>query len=107
MKATATEEPVFEPVPEPIGGPALPLPHAARLVGRVRVPVTLTVRPWARLYELPDGRRLWCVRLWEHGEVVTRCLAPSTLRRYARASGLRELERDLREVEEGPRGDLA
>jgi hypothetical protein len=69
--------------------------------------VTLTVRPWARLYELPDGRRLWCVRLWQLDGVVTRCFAPSTLLRYARTNGLAELERELCEAEEAPHGARA
>jgi hypothetical protein len=30
---------------------------APRRIGRLRLPITLTARPWATLYEMADGRR--------------------------------------------------
>ena len=84
-----------QPVPEPI--PPCPLPSRATPLARVRVPVTLHVRPWATLYRLPDGRRIWCVRLpREDGEPVHRCVPTDRLLAYARSSALSELEADLR-----------
>jgi len=83
-------------VPEPIET-STPQRRRGRLapLARVRVPITLTVRPWARLYELPDGRRLWCLRLWEGERPRTRCVTTARLRAYARSSGLAELERAI------------
>jgi hypothetical protein len=74
-------------------------PAGVRRIARVRVPITLTVRPWATLYRLPDGRRLWCLRLWEGEAPRRRCVSTERLRAYARASGLPGLERELEEAE--------
>jgi hypothetical protein len=101
MQPWTTEEPAFEPVPERCATTGA---SRVRLLARVQVPLTLTVRPWARLYELPDGRRFWCVRIWEDGRPVHHCVAPWVLRRYARRSGLRELAAELRTAEGGSRG---
>jgi hypothetical protein len=103
MEARTVEEPAFEPVPEPHDDPTLPPIGRVRLRAQLRVPLTLSVRPWARLYELPNGRRCWIVRLWEHGEAVPHCLPTSALRRYARQSGLRQLEAELAEADGGDR----
>jgi len=83
-----------EPVPEPISRLGRPAPGVVRL-GRVRVPLSLTVRPWATLYRLPDGRTLWCVRLRDAGEIRTRCIGTDRLLAYARSSGLARLEREM------------
>ncbi|HEV2317820.1 MAG TPA: hypothetical protein VGV89_09665 [Thermoplasmata archaeon] len=65
----------------------LPLGSVRRL-GRLRLPVTLTTQPWATLYQYPDGRRIWTVRLWWLDRPVSRLVPTDRLRRYARASGL-------------------
>jgi hypothetical protein len=94
-----------EPVPRfPEYPVACTLPERVRRIGRVRVPVTLGLAPWATLYELPDRRRLWCIRLWEGDAPVRRCLSSATLLAYARASGLVELERRVREILESRGG---
>jgi hypothetical protein len=67
-------------------------------VGTVRVPITLTARPSATLYQYPDGRLLFCVRLWKVDGVAHRCVSPATLRAYARASGLTGLVREIDEL---------
>lgn len=88
---------VSEPFPSRPEHPvAPPLPAPVRRLGRVRVPIALGCAPWATLYELPDHRRLWCLRLWDGDRPVPRCLATSALLAYARASGLAPLEREIR-----------
>jgi hypothetical protein len=84
-------------LPEPLSSPYPNSPSERRAVprARVRVPLTLTVRPWATLYVLPDGRRWWCLRLRENGTVRTRCVSTDRLRSYARRNGLAQLEREL------------
>lgn len=73
----------------------LDLPNAraglVRRIGRVRLPLALTYRPWATLYVLPDGRRWWIVHLWEVDRPVPRLVATSTLLAFARRSGLAEV----------------
>ncbi|HTT26538.1 MAG TPA: hypothetical protein VMH90_06225 [Thermoplasmata archaeon] len=81
-----------EPVPRPHDERSSPDPVRPRPLARIRVPLTLTVQPWATLYRLPDGRRWWCLRLREDGEIRTRCVSTARLRAYARASRLPALE---------------
>ena len=96
----------WEPVPfataEHAGpqGPSSPSPGTYRVlrVGRLRVPIAGAHRPWATLYRMPDGRELWCLRLWEEGHPVRRVLATSTLLEYARRSRLRSLEAEILEL---------
>jgi hypothetical protein len=71
-------------------------PAPVRRLGRVRVPITLGRAPWATLYELPDHRLTWCVRLWELDRPVSRCVPTARLLAYARRSGLTALEREVR-----------
>jgi hypothetical protein len=79
--------------------PSAPEPEGrVRRIGRLRVPLTLTCRPWATLFVMPDGRALWCVRLWDGAGPAKRLLPTTTLRAYARASGLSELEREIAEL---------
>lgn len=96
MQTEALRATEVQPVPDP----TVPCRAPPRLRPRaeVRVPLTLTVRPRARLYRLPDGRLLWCLRLPEDGVVRTRCVDSARLLRYARSSGLAELEADLVEA---------
>ena len=96
MHATERSTPETQPVPEPIVLDLCPPRNGVVRRARIRVPLTLTVRPWATLYRLPDGREIWCLRLRDDGEVRTRCVPTERLRSYARRSGLRTLEADLR-----------
>jgi hypothetical protein len=66
-----------------------------RVLGTIRVPVTLTACPRATLYQYPDGRLLFCLRLWDVDGATRRCVSPGTLRAYARESGLATLEREI------------
>ncbi len=91
----ATQDP-SQPVPELCTWAAASKAARVTRLARLRVPVTLTARPWATLYRLPDGRRLWCLRLWDGNAPRRRCVTTARLLEYARASGLRELERALR-----------
>lgn len=71
------------------------LPPGARLVGRVRVPLTLTVAPWASLYRLHDGPPIWRVRLPTiEGAPVWRTLSRTEPIRWAIASRLPLLARE-------------
>lgn len=97
MCALHEGSPEVQPVPEPL--PVRATRRATYRIARVRVPLTLTVRPWATMYLLPDGRRIWCLRLRECGEVRRRCVPTDRLRRYARESGLDELESAIEEAE--------
>jgi|HubBroStandDraft_4_1064222.scaffolds.fasta_scaffold80081_2 hypothetical protein len=78
--------------PEPVRAPTPELPRSAsplvRRLGRVRLPLALGHRPWATAYRLPSGATVWCVRLWQDGRVVRSVVTTTTLRRYARRSGL-------------------
>jgi hypothetical protein len=67
----------------------------ARKLGRVRLPIAGPYRPWATLYRLPDGRRLWCVRLWDIYRPVRRCLTTGMLVAFARLNGLTALRREI------------
>lgn len=62
-----------------------------RAVGRVRLPLAGPYAPWATLYRLPDGRLLWCVRLWEGDRAVRRLVATDVLRAFARRNRLVDL----------------
>lgn len=68
----------------------------ARAVGSVRLPLAGPYRPLARLFQLPDGRLLWHVRLWEVDRPVPHLLPTWVLLRYARSNGLRALEAEIR-----------
>jgi|HubBroStandDraft_3_1064219.scaffolds.fasta_scaffold55914_2 hypothetical protein len=94
-----------EPVPELTEPNPLPPRCRVRPLARLRVPLTLTVRPWATLYRLPDGRTLWCIRLPAHGVVVTRCVASHQLRTYARINGLAQMEHELDDALAGAGGE--
>jgi hypothetical protein len=84
-----------EPVPELNCAERTERSTTVRPLARLRVPLTLTVQPWATLYELPDGRRWWCLRLREDGVVRTRCVPTERLRAYAHRNGLRAMEAAL------------
>ncbi len=92
-----------EPTPEPLPLASDELAPAARCrrLGAVRLPLAGPYRPLATLYELPDGRRLWCVRLWEVDRPVRRCLSTGYLIAFARLNRLDGLEREIRAVADG------
>ncbi|MFZ1022804.1 MAG: hypothetical protein WAN87_01550 [Thermoplasmata archaeon] len=69
--------------------------HRARRLGSARVPIAGPYRPLATLYQFPDGRLLWTLRLWEEERVVLRVFVTSVLLRYARLNHLASLEAEL------------
>ena len=73
-----------------------------RSLGRLRLPISLTVRPWATLFEMPDGRRLWCVRLWDEDRAVRRCFSTGYLIAFARLNGLGALRLEIEEIARRP-----
>lgn len=97
MSSVGAAERPSPPCPEP-NEPLAPATRVRR-IARVRVPLTLTVAPWATLYRLPDGRPLWCVRLWDGRTPRRRCVSTATLLAYARASGLPALAAAVVEAE--------
>ncbi len=71
-------------------------PTRQRPIGRLRVPLAGPYRPWARLYRLPDGRLLWCLRLWEECRPVPHVVSTGTLLAFARLNRLPDLARRIR-----------
>jgi hypothetical protein len=69
-----------------------------RRIGRLRLPIALTARPWATLYEMRDGSRLWCVRLWDEDRAVRRCFTTAYLIAFARLNGLDALRAEIEEL---------
>jgi len=69
-----------------------------RRIGRLRLPIALTAHPWATLYEMPDGTRLWCVRLWDEDRAVRRCFATGYLVAFARLNHLEALRVEIEEL---------
>ncbi len=106
MARTRPVTPTWEPVPFAIAdhasrsgtAPRSGAPYRVVRVGRLRVPIAGAYQPWATLYRLPDGRELWCLRLWEGDHPVRRTLGTSTLLEYARRSRLRQLEAEILEL---------
>jgi len=64
-------------------------------VGEVRLPLAGPYRPRARLYQLPDGRLLWHVRLWEDDRAVAHLVPTSVLAAFARVNRLPQLEAEI------------
>ena len=91
----------FEPVPR------LPFPehgpHRVRKVGEVRLPIAGPYRPRARLYQYPDGRLVWLVRLWEHDRAVPHLVSTPVLRAFARVNGLARVRAEVDALEERAR----
>lgn len=85
----------YEDQPVPASFAALRRTRLRRL-GSVRVPIAGPYRPTAHLIALPDGRLLWWVRLWEVDRAVPHLIPTHRLLRYARASRLVALEREVR-----------
>jgi hypothetical protein len=64
-------------------------------LGRLRLPIAGAYRPWATAYRLPDGRVLWCVRLWQVDRPRVSCVATSTLRMFCRLNHFPELAAEM------------
>ena len=75
---------------EPVPRPTFPQPPTGRVrkVGELRLPIAGPYCPRARLYQYPDGRLLWLVRLWEHDRAVPHLVSTDTLREFARINQL-------------------
>jgi hypothetical protein len=80
-----------------------PFEGRVRRVARVRVPLSLTCRPWANAYRLPNGTTVWCLRLWQDGHLERVVVSTASLRAYAVRSGLRTLAAAI-ERAAGPAG---
>ncbi|HXQ48705.1 MAG TPA: hypothetical protein VN842_02860 [Thermoplasmata archaeon] len=70
-----------------------------RRVGSVRLPLGGPYRPKAVAYRLPDGRIVWCVRLWEVDRAVRRCVSSATIRQFCRMNRLPGVEGEVDRVE--------
>ncbi len=74
-------------------------------VGRVRVPIAGPYRPWARLYRLPDLRRVWVVRLWDRQCAVRRMTSTAILLEFARLNRFPALAARVRWLDRLGRSD--
>lgn len=72
-----------------------------RRLGRLRLPIAGPYRPWATAYRLPDGRIVWCVRLWEVDRAVRRCVGRHVVHAFCRMNRLHALEAEVDRVEAG------
>jgi hypothetical protein len=79
--------------------PLRSIPGRVRRLGVVRLPLGGPYRPKATAYRLPDGRIVWCVRLWETDHAVKRCFPSETIRRFCRMNRLPEVEEEVDRVE--------
>ena len=101
MQQESTEQlPTRQLIPaEPLAPrPRISRGRRLRRLGSVRVPIAGPYLPRATLYQFPDGRLLWTLRLWEEDRVVRRVFATSDLLRYARLNLLASLEAELEAV---------
>ncbi|MCI4368575.1 MAG: hypothetical protein L3K09_03320 [Thermoplasmata archaeon] len=64
-------------------------------VGTLRLPIAGAYRPRVTLYRLPNGQRLWCLRLWEGDGPVRRCVSTAVLLSYVRRSRLTAVEEEI------------
>ena len=71
-----------------------------RRLGSVRLPLGGPYRPKATAYRLPDGRIVWCVRLWAIDRAVRRCVSSETIRRFCRMNRLPSVEAEVVRIEE-------
>ncbi|HEV2519798.1 MAG TPA: hypothetical protein VGX00_04155 [Thermoplasmata archaeon] len=72
--------------------------RTVRRLGRVRLPIAGPYRPWATAYRLPDGRRVWCVRLWAGDRPYPHCVSTSTLRAFCRINRLPRLAAEVERI---------
>ena len=95
MDYSETPIAVRQPLPsEPVPDVRRPR-RRPRFLGEVRLPIAGPYHPRARLYELPDGRRLWTVRLWEYDRPVPHAVGTHVLLAFARRNGLLSLAREV------------
>ena len=73
-------------------------PTRTERLGRLRIPIAGPYRPWATAFRLPDGRVVWCLRLWSLDRPVTRCLPTSTLRTFCRLNRLPTVEAEIARI---------
>jgi len=66
-----------------------------RRIGEVRLPIAGPYRPRARLYQYPDGRLVWLVRLWEGDRAVPHLVSTEVLREFARGNHLPLVRADV------------
>jgi len=66
------------------------------LRSKVDAPSNYPARWWK---PLPDGRIVWCVRLWEVDRAVRRCVSSATIRRFCQINRLPEVEGEVDRVE--------
>jgi hypothetical protein len=89
---------------------AQPIPRrtrtSPRAIGQVRLAIAGPYRPRARLYRLPDGRCLWVVRLWEYDRAVAHVVTTATLRAFARANRLVDLEQEIQRLADRARTEV-
>ncbi len=64
-------------------------------MGAVRLPLAGPYLPRARLFQLPDGRLLWQLRLWEVDRAVVHLVSTEVLRTFARVNRLPTLEAEV------------
>ena len=85
------------PPNEPLLGQPLPARSVPRVrrVGELRLPIAGPYRPRVRLYQYPDGRLLWLVRLWEYDRAVPHLVSTDTLRQFARLNRLPRLRAEI------------
>jgi hypothetical protein len=81
--------------------PSIPTPAPGRVLrlGRVRVPIAGPYRPWATAYRMPDGRVVWCVRVWEVDHPQKRIVPTETLRTFCRINRLPRLLAEIAAIE--------
>jgi hypothetical protein len=74
------------------------VPGRVERLGRLRLPIAGPYRPWATAYRLPDGRVVWCVRLWSVDRPMVHCLPTSTLRSFCRLNRLPALAVEVERI---------
>jgi hypothetical protein len=78
-----------------------------REVGETRIPWGGPYDPRAILYQFPDGRLYWKVRLMEGDDLVERVYATDVLREFARLNGFLHLIEEIDELVERARRHAA
>ncbi len=81
--------------------PSIPTPSPGRVVrlGRIRVPIAGPYRPWATAYRMPDGRLVWCLRVWEVDHPEKKVVSTDTLRTFCRINRLPRLLAEIAAIE--------